>query len=75
MYSTGDCGTLAMAVVITEFQDGTDLIDLSGTAATGIGDVAIAPNGDNAAIAVGGETLAVLMGILNTDLDASDFVF
>ena len=75
VYSTGDGGTLATADVITDFQDGTDLLDLLGTAATGIGDVTIAANGGAAAISVAGETLAVLTGVLDTDLDASNFIF
>ena len=75
-YSTGDGSvSLSEADVISDFEDGFDLIDVSGTTANNIGDVTITANGGDAAIAVGGETLAVLTGILNTDLDGTDFIF
>jgi hypothetical protein len=75
VYSTGDGGTLATADVISDFEDGIDLIDLQGTTANVIGDVTIDANGGNASISVGGEVLAVLTGIADTDLDSNDFIF
>ena len=77
VYSAGDGGgSLALADVISDFQEGTDVIDLSAFGLTGIGDARLDIDNDgvNATIAVDGEFLATLTGIIDTNLDPSDFV-
>ena len=77
IYSDGDGGlTLAEADVITDFEDGLDMFDLSGTSAASFADVTIGVNGSDATIMVAStsEILAVVTGAAG-QLDASDFVF
>ena len=77
VYKTGDGGdTLSEADLITDFENGTDILDVSGTTATVIGDVTVGDDGSgNATISIGGEFLAILNNVAPGDIDATDFTF
>lgn len=61
---------------ITDFENGTDLLDFSGYAGiTNINDLSIYQDGDNTIITAGGPQELTLLNVNFTDLDASDFVF
>ena len=77
IYSDGDGGlTLSEADVISDYVDGVDSFDLSGTSATGFGDLTIGTSGSDAVITVTStsEILALVTGA-DGQLDATDFVF
>ncbi len=79
IYEDGDGGpTVALADVITDFEDVTDLIDVSATSASAIGDLTVANDASgNATIQVTstGEFLATLTGIDSSQLTDADFIF
>ena len=60
---------------ITDFEDGTDIIDLSALdGVASMDDLTITANGNDAVINTGQGTLT-LTGVSTDDLDADDFVF
>lgn len=69
-------GSVFGADVITDFQNGVDLIDLSGSAAAGsFDDLAIIRRGSDAVITLSDEAVITLSGLSPAALDASDFLF
>ncbi|MCH8189166.1 MAG: M10 family metallopeptidase C-terminal domain-containing protein, partial [Proteobacteria bacterium] len=76
VYADGDGGTLALADVISDFEDGVDMFDLSGTSATTFTDLSIGTSGVDAVIMVTStsEILAVVTGA-DGQIDSSDFIF
>jgi hypothetical protein len=83
-----DAERLTLADVITDFEDGIDLIDLSafgidtntGTFADGYGgqmeiDDTVGDGSGDATLRVGGELLATFTDVSPDDLDATDFTF
>ena len=59
---------------ISDFQNGLDLIDLSGTGATDISDLTITQNGSDTLIEFGSNSIT-LENISSGAIDASDFIF
>ncbi len=78
-----DADTFVFAVggnddVITDFEDGVDVIDLSGLAAagiTGVGDLAITQVGADVHIALDAGSSVTLANTLLGDIDGADFIF
>lgn len=64
------------ADTITDFEDGTDVIDLSGHSVTGFGQISSFQVGTSLIVQIGtgGETV-VMENFQQADLDASDFIF
>ncbi|MEQ8967680.1 MAG: calcium-binding protein [Azospirillaceae bacterium] len=60
---------------ITDFADGVDMIDLTGTSATGFGDLSVVDSGAGDAVVGIDGTSILLEGIAVSSVDASDFLF
>lgn len=64
------------ADTITDFEDGSDLLDFSGHAGiTGMGDLKIGQNGNDVIINHGGNDEITLKNVDVADIDITDFVF
>ncbi|MEM9198156.1 MAG: hypothetical protein AAGD12_09915 [Pseudomonadota bacterium] len=61
--------------IITDFENGTDLIDLSGNSAVAFGDIGSIQFGDDLLVTIDGAETVVLQNFLKADLNGADFIF
>ncbi|MEL6234227.1 MAG: calcium-binding protein [Pseudomonadota bacterium] len=60
---------------ITDFENGTDLIDLSGNSAVNFGDISSIQFGDDLLVTIDSTETVVLQNFLKADLNGADFIF